>query len=609
MSLRSLTLLSLTVALAAACGGDPEDALENDIALASSGGSGGARSGVVGGGSVPRVVDADGDGVADDLGRAVDADGNGVIDAIDLDGDGQSDGAAVDTDGDGVADAAGRDTDGDGIIDALDTDGDGAIDTETVPVVGTGGGTGTGGSEGVGGTSGGGSGDTSELIDDLEDGDVRIAATDGRVGYWYSYNEDSARPRLTAPAASEGGYAVHATGSHRSGQAADTAFGGLGVDLKNSDPNSEGPRSESRATYDASDFDGFEFRVRCGGSCGTKSIRFEIVTTAIATADENGTCTSSKCWDAFGMDVALTGEWRTVRVPYSSVVQEGWGDSKSFDPSKILGIAFEDLGTGSWDFWVDDLAFYTEAAGGGGGGSVGSGAECSDSWGTESNGSITWYTFDQGTHGIGDVNCSFGISAPGTTDRVPNVATGGGTYFGAMNTTDYAGAAACGACVEVTANNGKSVPITIVDQCPIDTNPKCVKGHIDLSKAAYDALGLAEGYWGSRAGKGSISWKYVPCPSVGNVKVRLKEPSNANWNMVLVENHVYPIASVEVKSSRDGQTVWVNASRESYNYWLPPGGRMGTYDVRITDVNGSVIEKRAALSAGSQDTGSQFSCE
>src|SRR5690606_33296401 len=108
--------------------------------------------------------------------------------------------------------------------------------------------------------------------------------------------------------------------------------------------------------------------------------------------------------------------------------------------------------------------------------------------GGSANGSITWYRFDQGTTALGDVNCSYGIHE--SPDRVNHVATGDGQYFGAINTADYANSAACGACVEIQrVDTGQSVTVTIVDQCPIGSNPKCVAGHIDLSQAAFQQLG------------------------------------------------------------------------------------------------------------------------
>jgi len=473
----------------------------------------------------------------------------------------------------------------------------------------------SGGADGSGGaaSSGGSSGTEPalELIDDLEDGDAKILPNPVRVGFWYSYNEETPRPRvLPASIVADGGSTVlRATGSHKGGVASDSAYGGLGVDLNNSDPNQEGPRADSRVAYDASAWDGFQFRIK---SPSTKSIRFEIVTTAVATGEEGGSCGGDNCFDAFGLDVALNADWTTVQVPFSAVVQEGWGQSKTFDPKAILGLAFEDLNTGSWDFSIDDLSFYEagEAAPpsepGDPGNPGGGDPTCSGSWGDEPNGSITWYTFNQGTAAIGDVNCSYGISQ--NPDKVNHVATGNGTFFGAINTTDYDTAAACGACVEVSRNNGKKVVVTVVDQCPVATNPKCVKGHIDLSKAAFLELGLeSEGYLGQRAGNGTISWKYVPCATTAKVSFRLKEPANTYWNMILVQDHVYPIASVQVKIG----DAWLNASRSEFNFWLPPGGKMGSspYTVRATDVNGAVLEGSVSLTAGNQSSGKQFVCE
>lgn len=86
---------------------------------------------------------------------------------------------------------------------------------------------------------------------------------------------------------------------------------------------------------------------------------------------------------------------------------------------------------------------------------------------------------------------------------------------------------------------------------------------------------LSQGHWGKTApGTGNVSWKYVPCPTSGNVKFRLKEPSNANWNEVIVENHTHPIASVQVKAQ-----------------------------------TGNQVTGQIELMSGSQDAGGQFVCE
>ena len=234
-------------------------------------------------------------------------------------------------------------------------------------------------------------------------------------------------------------------------------------------------------------------------------------------------------------------------------------------------------------------------------------ATCSGEWGGYSDGTITWYTFSQGTAAVGDVNCSFGILQ--NPDRVNHVATGDGQYFAAINTSDYQTAAACGACVRVTRHDtGQTITATIVDHCPVASNPNCVAGHVDLSQAAFAALGpVSDGYVGTAAGVGRISWAYVPCPTTETVSFRLKEPSNTYWNEVIVEGHAYPIQSVQVQV--DG--TWVTATRQEYNFWQPPDGRMGTspYRVRAIDINGNVVEGSVSLTAGSQPSGQQFACQ
>lgn len=112
-------------------------------------------------------LDADGDAVADHLGKSIDKNMDGIADCWDIDDDGVEECIAVDTNGDGEPDAIGYDTDGDGIVDALDTTGDGNPDV-TSSSGGSGAGTGGegpstggsglgtgGGSPGVGGTSNG----------------------------------------------------------------------------------------------------------------------------------------------------------------------------------------------------------------------------------------------------------------------------------------------------------------------------------------------------------------------------------------------------------------------------------------------------------------------
>lgn len=257
------------------------------------------------------------------------------------------------------------------------------------------------------------------------------------------------------------------------------------------------------------------------------------------------------------------------------------------------------------------------AAGGASGGQGSGGANsapatvtpgtCKADLGGYQNGSVTFYTFQMGTtQGVNCGNPELGRNP----DRLDYVETGDGTYFGAMNTADYDTAATCGACVEVTRDGSRKVIVTIADRCPVETNNKCKSGHIDLSQQAFNQLGTQqEGYLGTSNGGmyGQISWKYVPCPDGSNVVFTLKEGDNEYWNEVLVSGHRYEIDKMEILV--DG--TWVTAARQMHNYWQPPEGIMGEdlpYRVRVTDVNGSVLEAPIELKAGAQDSGLQFTC-
>ncbi|MGK3964557.1 expansin EXLX1 family cellulose-binding protein [Sorangium sp. So ce118] len=247
----------------------------------------------------------------------------------------------------------------------------------------------------------------------------------------------------------------------------------------------------------------------------------------------------------------------------------------------------------------------TSASGGATSGG-GSGATCSIPLPSyeDGDGSVTWYTLDQGSSGA--VNCSFPVQG----DRVAHVATGEGRYFAAMNTADYNSAAACGACVEVSRDDGRKVVATVVDQCPSDGNPKCTAGHIDLSRDAFQQIGsVDEGYLGTGNGgaRGKISWKYVPCPVEGNISLVLKE-QNAWWNEFRVQGHRTPIARLAVYLNGS----WKEATRQTYNYWRVGDGNMapGPWRVRVTDVLGEAIETTVEVSTAEQPASAQFSrCE
>lgn len=217
----------------------------------------------------------------------------------------------------------------------------------------------------------------------------------------------------------------------------------------------------------------------------------------------------------------------------------------------------------------------TSAGGGAPAGGSGGLAACTDE--PTHTGEATYYDFADGGG-----NCSF--------DPTPN-----DLMVGAMNATDYAGSAPCGACAHLKGPSGE-VTIRIVDQCP-----ECKPGDIDLSPEAFAKIAAIE------LGRVDISWQYVPCAVTGPIVYRFKEGSNQWWTAVQLRNHVHAIAKLEYDA---GGGSFVAVNRESYNYFVEPSGMgPGPYTFRVTDVYGSVLtDTGIAHVEGGEVTGAaQFS--
>lgn len=173
----------------------------------------------------------------------------------------------------------------------------------------------------------------------------------------------------------------------------------------------------------------------------------------------------------------------------------------------------------------------------------------------EQSGEATYYDAD------GSGACSFDASA----DRM----------VAAINGTDYAGSAMCGACAEVEGPAGSAI-VRIVDSCP-----GCEPGDLDLSREAFEQIAALS------AGRVPITWRRVPCAVDGPVRYRIKDGSNPYWSAVQVRNHRHAIATVEAR--RPGGD-WRTLPRQSYNYFVDSDGVGETIDVRVTDVEGFVVE-------------------
>lgn len=223
----------------------------------------------------------------------------------------------------------------------------------------------------------------------------------------------------------------------------------------------------------------------------------------------------------------------------------------------LLGTAIVlTLGLGGCESGTGDDGQQGDAADDFGSGEVGGGDPCNGA--DEQVGEATYYDFADGSG-----NCSF----PATPDNL---------MVGAMNASDYADSAICGACVRIDGPQG-AVEVRIVDQCP-----ECAPGDIDLSPEAFALIAPIED------GRVPISWSVIPCAVDGPIVYHFKDGSNPWWTAVQIRNHRHAIAGFEFQDSQGG---WVSVPRLDYNYFVADAGMgEGPLRFRVTDVAGNVLE-------------------
>jgi endoglucanase len=192
----------------------------------------------------------------------------------------------------------------------------------------------------------------SSLVDDAEDDNNQLALRDGRSGYWYTF-VDKAGSTITPPSqiaflmspggASGSQYAARMMG--KVAAAGQPLFAGMGFSF-----------TDPKAAYDATAFDGISFYAKLGAG-STANVRLKVPDRN--TDPAGGTC--SECFNDFGADLTLTGEWQKYSISFSTMKQmEGWGapHPPTVDKSHLFGVQWQVTQPGtSYDVWVDDVRF------------------------------------------------------------------------------------------------------------------------------------------------------------------------------------------------------------------------------------------------------------
>jgi len=185
------------------------------------------------------------------------------------------------------------------------------------------------------------------LIDDLEDGDTRAAALDGRNGYWWVAKADNAV--VTTP-----GDPFTSTDGGAEGSKKAVRFAGK-TDHKDQWGAATGVNFLESGFYDASKYAGIGFRIKA--SKPNFNVRVKLPD---ASSHPDGGLCKAECWNSFGKELMVGTNWELVTLLWSDLAQQpDWGIPRpdSITPSKIKNVEWAVYPGVEFDISVDDLHF------------------------------------------------------------------------------------------------------------------------------------------------------------------------------------------------------------------------------------------------------------
>jgi hypothetical protein len=189
------------------------------------------------------------------------------------------------------------------------------------------------------------------IVDDMEDGSAtQIPAVGGRTGNWITFTDGSAGTASLA----------FPTSTYPQGGTRSLRFygGGFSVFGAGAELNLHGPAT---TYYDvkAAGFNGFQFWARAAAPDTAFRVNFpDSHSDPLGGACSSVTgCTTSCCYDHFGVDMKLSTDWKLYRIRFEQLYRVNFnGPSTTFDPSKVYHVDFRTF-FGSFDVYLDDVAF------------------------------------------------------------------------------------------------------------------------------------------------------------------------------------------------------------------------------------------------------------
>ena len=186
---------------------------------------------------------------------------------------------------------------------------------------------------------------TAPMIDDWEQNDFRLLASDGRSGEWAAFDDGTAKGKSLAnspllPSPIPGGRENSRRALHISGTKLETWGASIGSNLA------------AGACYDATAYGGIEFWAK-----GKGAFFVGIQMIDVSELKVGGFCTKD-CYNTHRKRVDLDGSWQHVTARWADLVQRDPSGLIDFDPRRIrwieLWIPEEDT---PFDIWLDDLSF------------------------------------------------------------------------------------------------------------------------------------------------------------------------------------------------------------------------------------------------------------
>lgn len=192
------------------------------------------------------------------------------------------------------------------------------------------------------------------LIDDFEDGNQDAVPEPDREAYWFPLKDDeSSTGTLVPEKVFLGGVP---TGAHGSPKAAHITASGFTVWGAAFAANISHLKDDIRCPFNAAHFSGYRFYARGSG-------RIWVMLQVPEVIDEQygGKCRPSDgdvCYDAHGIWITLTPDWKTYSFKWSDFKQRGFGKQTPFTPGAIMSLQFSfEKAELPVDFWLDDVSW------------------------------------------------------------------------------------------------------------------------------------------------------------------------------------------------------------------------------------------------------------